>query len=169
MHLLSFLEKLEGVRKLTTGGYTAKCPAHDDRKNSLSIGSDNEKILISCKAGCHYSQVIEKIGVKPSELFYESKQYNSNSTKDDIKETVTISKIAEVKKLPETFLRELGIEDYSFGGAKYITIAYLDRNGEKTIRQRVRRGVSASSSEWDTSTKTALPIGIYGLWQRTTL
>lgn len=42
------------------GGWIARCPAHDDRKPSLSIseGADG-KVLICCHAGCSQKNVIE--------------------------------------------------------------------------------------------------------------
>ena len=34
-------------------GYEARCPAHDDRKPSLSIrNADSGKVLVRCHAGC---------------------------------------------------------------------------------------------------------------------
>jgi hypothetical protein len=41
------------------GGWTAHCPAHDDRTPSLSIrDTDDGKVLICCHAGCEQEQVI---------------------------------------------------------------------------------------------------------------
>src|SRR4029077_3161548 len=41
------------------GGWTARCPAHDDRTPSLSIrDADDGKVLIRCHAGCDQEQVI---------------------------------------------------------------------------------------------------------------
>lgn len=57
-------------KKKTKNGYEAKCPAHDDKRESLSIGlSENEKILLKCQAGCDYKAVLEAIGEKESILF----------------------------------------------------------------------------------------------------
>jgi putative DNA primase/helicase len=40
-------------------GWIAKCPAHQDRTPSLSIGkSDDGKLLFYCHAGCGQAQVI---------------------------------------------------------------------------------------------------------------
>jgi putative DNA primase/helicase len=42
-----------------SGGWMARCPAHDDREPSLSIcdGSDG-KVLVRCHAGCEQAQMI---------------------------------------------------------------------------------------------------------------
>jgi putative DNA primase/helicase len=40
-------------------GWTARCPAHDDRAPSLSVSAaDNGKILVHCHAGCEQRQVV---------------------------------------------------------------------------------------------------------------
>jgi len=40
-------------------GWTARCPAHDDRKPSLSISEgDDGKVLVRCHAGCDQERVI---------------------------------------------------------------------------------------------------------------
>jgi CHC2 zinc finger len=41
------------------GSWMACCPAHDDRKPSLSIRESNDgKVLVRCHAGCKQHQVI---------------------------------------------------------------------------------------------------------------
>jgi putative DNA primase/helicase len=41
------------------GGWTARCPAHDDRTPSLSIrDADDGKVLVRCHAGCDQERVI---------------------------------------------------------------------------------------------------------------
>ncbi|HEX5864835.1 MAG TPA: hypothetical protein VF014_11390 [Casimicrobiaceae bacterium] len=52
------IAKALGGRK-AGGGWTARCPAHEDREPSLSIssGKDN-KVLVRCHAGCDQRDVI---------------------------------------------------------------------------------------------------------------
>lgn len=42
-------------------GWTARCPAHDDRTPSLSITESLGKILVHCHAGCPQDQVIDRL------------------------------------------------------------------------------------------------------------
>ena len=50
--------KALGGRK-TGGGWTARCPAHDDRTPSLSIRhADDGKVLVHCHTGCDQERVI---------------------------------------------------------------------------------------------------------------
>jgi hypothetical protein len=57
------LSKLRGVRK-SGAGWSAKCPAHDDRKNSLSVGvGDGGKVLLRCHAGCPFERIAPLVGL----------------------------------------------------------------------------------------------------------
>ena len=52
------IAKALGGRK-AGGGWTARCPAHDDRTPSLSIReADDNKVLVRCHAGCDQERVI---------------------------------------------------------------------------------------------------------------
>jgi putative DNA primase/helicase len=60
---------LKGVKK-TGAGYTALCPAHDDQKNSLSIGTgEGKKILLHCHAGCPLENILQAAGLKTTDIF----------------------------------------------------------------------------------------------------
>lgn len=57
------LSKLRGVRD-SGGGWSARCPAHDDRQNSLSVGvGDGGKVLLRCHAGCPYERIAPLVGL----------------------------------------------------------------------------------------------------------
>lgn len=68
MTVESFLNRLSGVRK-TSAGWQAQCPAHEDRKASLSISVADEKILIHCHAGCETVAILETMDLKAKDLF----------------------------------------------------------------------------------------------------
>jgi putative DNA primase/helicase len=51
-------------------GWKARCPAHDDRRASLSIRiSDQDDLLIKCHAGCSFEDVLRAAGVCKSECY----------------------------------------------------------------------------------------------------
>jgi putative DNA primase/helicase len=62
------LDRLKGVVRSRTG-WTARCPAHDDNRNSLSIHHRNGRWLLYCHAGCGWAAIIDAIGVRAAELF----------------------------------------------------------------------------------------------------
>jgi 5S rRNA maturation endonuclease (ribonuclease M5) len=54
------------VRK-SGGGWSALCPTHDDRQNSLSIGGgDGGKLLLHYHAGCPHERIAAKLGITAS-------------------------------------------------------------------------------------------------------
>lgn len=71
MKLEEFLRLLRGVSQ-KSGYYMAKCPAHDDKKASLSITKgDDGKILLHCHAGCPTESICESLGLTMKDLFDE--------------------------------------------------------------------------------------------------
>jgi putative DNA primase/helicase len=68
-HVLGHFKKVESA----TDGWSARCPAHEDRKNSLSINeADDGKVLLHCHAGCKIKAVVSASGLKMSDLFKAS-------------------------------------------------------------------------------------------------
>jgi putative DNA primase/helicase len=60
--------KLQQVR-LAGDGWIARCPAHDDRNPSLSVGERDGKILLHCFAGCAAHAVCDAAGIEIRDLF----------------------------------------------------------------------------------------------------
>jgi hypothetical protein len=56
MELDAVLAKFERVKK-NGKGFSARCPSHEDRINSLSVKETDGKILIKCFAGCETQSV----------------------------------------------------------------------------------------------------------------
>ena len=70
-NLDSVLSRLKNVR-LTRSGWTACCPAHDDRHASLSISvGDDGRVLLHCHAGCDVRDVASALGLEMRDLFPE--------------------------------------------------------------------------------------------------
>lgn len=60
--LEQFLASAQGVRKLRRG-YSAKCPHHDDHKQSLSVNTGRDgSLLLRCHAGCSFEEILEAAG-----------------------------------------------------------------------------------------------------------
>jgi len=55
--------------KRTAAGITARCPAHSDHRNSLSITDGGDKLLLKCHAGCTSESVCNALGISLSDLF----------------------------------------------------------------------------------------------------
>lgn len=67
------LAKLDGVKQTGPAQWQARCPAHNDKHASLSIGrGDDGRALVRCHAGCALADVLAKIGLKDTDLFAAS-------------------------------------------------------------------------------------------------
>lgn len=53
-------------------GYSARCPAHEDRKASLTITPSTDKVLLHCHAGCSTDDVLRAAGLTFADLFERS-------------------------------------------------------------------------------------------------
>jgi hypothetical protein len=68
MNPLDLLPRLKGVRK-SGNGWSALCPAHDDRNPSLSVSHDGDKWLLRCHANCPIDEITSALGIHVAELF----------------------------------------------------------------------------------------------------
>ncbi|AGK95180.1 phage/plasmid primase, P4 family [Clostridium pasteurianum] len=62
----------------------ATCPCHQDREASLSISHKQDKTLLTCHAGCTTRDILEKVGLKMSDLWDQPLQGKSNSFNNNI-------------------------------------------------------------------------------------
>lgn len=61
MTVNELLQMLDNVRE-GDNGWTARCPSHDDKQNSLSIGTgDDGRILLKCFAGCSIEEIVDRL------------------------------------------------------------------------------------------------------------
>ncbi len=95
----------------------ARCPAHDDKKPSLSISEDDGKILVKCHAGCSQDSVIhalksQKLWDVLDELIYgsiERKIKPDNSNKDSFIRKLWMESINAENTPVQAYLRSRGI------------------------------------------------------------
>ncbi len=67
--LENLLSKLRDARK-AGDRWSARCPAHDDQRASLSIGQgDDGTVLLRCHAGCKTPAILGAVGLKLADLF----------------------------------------------------------------------------------------------------
>jgi hypothetical protein len=78
---------------------------------------------------------------------------------------ITLEKYAEAKHLPIAFLKELGLQDFSYQGSPAVRIPYFDEK-EREVAIRFRIGLKKSEKadnrfRWKSGAKPTL----YGLWR----
>lgn len=63
------LSRLDGVQKRPSGGYLARCPAHDDNDPSLSIErGTSQPVVLHCFSGCAPERVVRALGMSWNDL-----------------------------------------------------------------------------------------------------
>src|SRR5215203_6996983 len=74
--LADFEDVLDKLSVVSRNGEKAMsfCPAHDDRSNpSLSLRTENGRLLLHCFAGCHPEDIVSEIGLQMKDLFVEGR------------------------------------------------------------------------------------------------
>jgi len=65
----TLLARLPGAKK-AGNSWSARCPAHDDRRASLSVAqSDDGTALVKCHAGCDTAAILAAVGLELRDLF----------------------------------------------------------------------------------------------------
>jgi hypothetical protein len=71
--MIDLLAKLKGVAR-SGDGWTAHCPAHNDRHNSLSVHRRDGRWLLKCHAGCEWRSIVAAMGMVPTDLFNDGER-----------------------------------------------------------------------------------------------
>src|SRR5262245_20025268 len=66
--MIDLLAQLSGVGR-SGDGWTARCPAHKDRHNSLSIHHREGRWLLKCHEGCEWQTIVAALGMVAADLF----------------------------------------------------------------------------------------------------
>jgi hypothetical protein len=144
--IVELLARLRNVRS-GAGGWTALCPGHDDRENSLSIAEgQGGRILLKCFAGCPAEQIVISVGLRIQDLFTtdrpaggeRSTSAGRTATTQPHLTGCTLAQYAEAKGLPIAFLEGLGLREIRKQGGRAVAIPYRDLAGrEVATRLRV--------------------------------
>ena len=71
--VLSALESVGSGIQSSTKGYSANCPAHEDRKPSLRVSEGGDgRALLYCHGGCTVDEVLTALGLEIRDLYPES-------------------------------------------------------------------------------------------------
>ncbi len=62
---------------------SARCPAHDDRRASLSIRLNPDKVLLKCHAGCSLEDILAALELTPADLFAEPRELGLSGGHED--------------------------------------------------------------------------------------
>ena len=89
MTLDEFLGRLKGAKR-NGDGWTALCPAHEDRNPSLSVHEHGGKVLVHCHAGCRTEDILSVLGLTMADLFRGAAQPKQQTTYPYLDENGTL-------------------------------------------------------------------------------
>jgi hypothetical protein len=181
--MTDLLAQLIGVAR-GGDGWTARCPAHDDHHNSLSIHYRDGRWLLKCHAGCGWQAIIDALGVAAADLFDDGKRGGGRLNPSDNRATaqrscepvgaprsqedlapaqpgpqgLTLEQYAAAKGLPIDFLKTCGLSEFTYDSKTGVRIPYLGEGGEQ-LAVRFRVALRGDRFRWKSGTKPCL----YGL------
>jgi hypothetical protein len=177
--MADLISRLRGASRCGDG-WTARCPAHDDYRNSLSVHYRDGRWLLHCHAGCEWQDIVQALGLRPEALFDEEPGGGGTSTlpknrataqplaarHTEIKaaasaqkgEGLTLDQYAAAKNIPADFLRTIGLNEFSYDRATALRIPYYGVAGEERP-VRIRFALDGDRFRWKSGSN---PI-LYGL------
>ena len=98
------------LKEVSWSGSTANaiCPSHEDRKASLSVTLETDKILIRCHSGCDIHTICGRLGVKVSELFTQ----RSVELRHHQRTHVVVPKPEQMKEICSSLLNQKEPEEF---------------------------------------------------------
>ena len=204
------LNRLHRVKK-EGKGWTALCPAHDDKNPSLSIAEgDDGRVLLKCFTGCQVEAIVSAMGLEMTDLFpnveklhdkrqggggrghtpskktsdgQTGSQASKNKGKsesdgltspksDQVRRSdratsppgCTLEDYSKAKKLPDSFLKQIGLREQWYMGSTVVAMPYRDEHGEETAvkyRLALKDEGGWTKTRWRKGDKPFL----YGLWR----
>lgn len=119
-----------------------RCPCHNDKKASLSISQGrNNRIILSCHAGCNYKDILSEVGLTEADLFNDGRATQEKNL---------LTKIASYVDKPIE-----AVYDYKDANGKYLYSKI------RFIGKHIRYAVIDKKNDRFTMEK---PKGVYSLY-----
>jgi hypothetical protein len=163
------LDRLDSA-KAYGAGWIARCPAHEDRNPSLSIGENGDGVvLLHCHAGCSVEKILAELRLELHDLYPQgdgggSTYRNSRQVvqlvsvdgeRVDDSGGLTVEQLAEAKRLPVSLLLGLGCETVRYFGPSAVQIPYTDVNGNLAATRYRLALAGQTKYRWRKGTKAS--------------
>jgi hypothetical protein len=132
----ALLERLEGVVPIASG-WSARCPAHDDRHASLAVGvGDDGRVLLYCHTDCPAENVVQALGMTMADLYPASRNGTGSNGSPRLQHHPRQSAGAKAKDKKQYPTRKEALEalDYGMGRGQQARRAgkwiYRDARGD---------------------------------------
>ncbi len=158
------LDRLKKVKR-SGKGWTALCPSHADKENSLSINvGDDDCALLKCHAGCGVEAIVAALDLKMKDLFTkkggEGSFIPSDNTSTRQRLGCSLAQYAEAKRIPADFLTSVGLRDFNYLKHPAVRIPYFGTDDEAAA-VRFRIALTGKKFRW----RKGDTLQLYGLWR----
>src|SRR5262245_4010185 len=153
------LAKLENVQG--TGSHLrARCPVHDDSRNSLSVGEDEDgTVLLHCFVGCTVEQIVSALGLSLADLFPPTRKHNQLPG-------LTVARYALAKRLPPDFLQErFKLTTVRRKGQLCVAMPAFDEEGQRIATNYRLKLTKTDGIDDRFDRRKGDPAIPYGLWR----
>jgi 5S rRNA maturation endonuclease (ribonuclease M5) len=110
MQIQDLLSRLNNIKK-SSAGWQACCPSHEDKTASLAVSEGEKGILLNCFAGCSIKDIVETMGLKMSDLFYDDKPAKAKETVYDYTDKKGVLLYQVVRKSGKKFVQRRMVGD----------------------------------------------------------
>ena len=126
MTLTEVVARLSGAKSSGTDQFLARCPVHDDRTASLSVGIGTDgRVLLHCHAGCSTDSILSALGLDVGDFFPDQA-------------------VIPVQTPARPVLRSVSSPTYyDYTDADGTVVHQVVRGADKSFRQRHRNGTGA--------------------------
>jgi len=132
--------------KRNGSGWSARCPAHEDRRPSLSVSEgDDGRCLLDCKTGCDTKDIVAVVGLTMRDLFPDAAPIQTQRKPSHHNGKATGKTYPTAKAAIDALERKHGKRSarwiyHDADGDPIGVIVRWDRAGGKDIRPVARRG-----------------------------
>ncbi len=142
-----------GIKQTGNNRYLSRCPSHEDRSPSLSITTEQDKILLHCHAGCTPQSIVESVGYCLSDLFTEDKEFKEGfhqQKKIQLHETQFITDF-QIVKLTECDLsrnKKLSLKNIQTARSSYLRLTKMNEPEKLHDALMEERSFNAQHKNW---------------------
>ena len=153
MDAASVAAKLQKARR-AGDGWTACCPAHEDRTPSLSITDSNKGVLVHCHAGCSQEAVLNALEA------YGVQLRKPRTEADILHPLLDVASLSAAKGISADTLLANYVQDAPGGGVMFC-YASADNSMVGAKYRKYLGGGADRGFSWSNGSKPCL----YGLWR----
>jgi AAA domain len=145
-------------------GWTAKCPAHDDARSSLSIGRGAEgRWLLKCHAGCSFDAILTAAGLTRADILPNRTNGRALVATYAYKDKTGALLYEVLRYAPKHFLQRAADGSWSLKGVRRVLYRLPDLTNRRTVY--LTEGEKDADRLWTLGLPATCNCGGAGKWR----